>query len=56
MPKATLMVRFKRPADTSWKLKPASIGTTGRNGADALPCSCASLHASMPRRPLKLLA
>lgn len=30
MPKATLMVRFKRPTDTSWKRKPASIGTTGR--------------------------
>ena len=30
MPKATLMVRFKRPDDTTWMRRPAAIGTTGR--------------------------
>jgi len=30
MPKATLMVRFKRPADPNWIRKPAVYGSTGR--------------------------
>ena len=30
MPKATLMIRFKRPTDSSWQRKPAAIGSTGR--------------------------
>lgn len=30
MPKATLMVRFKRPSDSSWIRRPAVYGTTGR--------------------------
>jgi integrase len=30
MPKATLMVRFKRPSDSSWSRRPAAFGTTGR--------------------------
>jgi integrase len=30
MPKATLMVRFKRPSDPNWIRRPAVYGTTGR--------------------------
>jgi len=30
MPRATLMVRFKRPEDDHWIRKPAVYGTTGR--------------------------
>ncbi len=30
MPKATLMVRFKRPEDATWLRRPAVFGSTGR--------------------------
>lgn len=30
MPKATLMVRFKRPSDPNWIRRPAVYGSTGR--------------------------